>query len=127
MMSENNIGPAPNTMNPTSHGEAAAYPSNQAPRRAVRALLWSAAESPSPLSIWGLRGVLFADIGAAWNEDFRGVVRVDAVRFRDIKASYGIGARMRFGYFILRYDLAWPTDLYARRGPVSHFAIGAEF
>jgi len=83
--------------------------------------------SPIPLSIWGLRGVLFADLGAAWDEGFRGVVRGDAVRFQDIKASYGIGARMRFGYFVLRYDLAWPTDLQTKGDPVSHFAIGAEF
>jgi len=83
--------------------------------------------SPIPLSIWGLRGVLFADLGAAWDEEFRGVSREDAVRFQDIKASYGIGARMRFGYFVLRYDLAWPTDLQTKGDPVSHFAIGAEF
>ncbi len=83
--------------------------------------------SPIPLSIWGLRGVMFADLGAAWNEEFRGVARTDAVRFQDIKASYGIGARMRFGYFVLRYDLAWPTDLQTTGEPVSHFAIGAEF
>ncbi len=83
--------------------------------------------SPIPLSIWGLRGVMFADLGAAWDDEFRGVARGDAVRFQDIKASYGIGARMRFGYFILRYDLAWPTDLQTKGDPVSHFAIGAEF
>lgn len=83
--------------------------------------------SPIPLSIWGLRGVLFADFGAAWDEEFRGVARGDAVRFQDIKASYGIGARMRFAYFIVRYDLAWPTDLQTKGDPVSHFAIGAEF
>jgi len=83
--------------------------------------------SPIPLSIWGLRGVLFADLGAAWDEEFRGVAKSDHVRFQDIKASYGVGARMRFGYFILRYDLAWPTDLQTKGEPVSHFAIGAEF
>ncbi|MCD4690057.1 BamA/TamA family outer membrane protein [bacterium] len=83
--------------------------------------------SPLPLTLWGLRGVMFVDLGAAWDDDFRGVVRDDAVRFKDIKASYGIGTRIRFGYFIIRYDLAWPTDLQTTGDPVSHFAIGAEF
>ncbi len=84
--------------------------------------------SPLPLSIRGLRGVMFVDLGAAWDGDrFRGIVDDDGVRFKDIKAGYGVGVRTQFMFFILRYDLAWSTDFKTRGEPVSHFSIGAEF
>lgn len=84
--------------------------------------------SPLPLSIRGLRGVMFVDLGTAWDGDnFRGIVDEGGVRFKDIKAGYGVGARTQFMFFILRYDLAWSTDLKTRGEPVSHFSIGAEF
>jgi len=84
--------------------------------------------SPLPLSIRGLRGVMFIDLGSAWDgDDFRGVVDEGGVRFKDIKAGYGVGVRTQFMFFILRYDLAWSTDLKTRGEPVSHFSIGAEF
>ncbi len=84
--------------------------------------------SPLPLSIRGLRGVMFVDLGAAWDADrFRGVVDEGGTRFKDIKAGYGVGVRTQFMFLILRYDLAWSTDLKTRGEPVSHFSIGAEF
>jgi Tol biopolymer transport system component len=84
--------------------------------------------SPLPLSIRGLRGVMFVDLGAAWDADrFRGIVDDEGTRFKDIKAGYGVGVRTQFMFFILRYDLAWSTDLKTRGEPVSHFSIGAEF
>ena len=84
--------------------------------------------SPIPLSLWGLRGVAFVDAGAAWDDDFRGVVRGDnGARLSDIKASHGVGLRMRLSMFILRFDWAWPTDYRSTGDVVTHFALGAEF
>jgi len=84
--------------------------------------------SPIPLSIWGVRGILFADLGATWDDAFRGVRRDDeGVRFEDIKSSYGFGVRANLGFFVVRVDRAWPYDLQTAGDPRTHFALGAEF
>jgi hypothetical protein len=85
--------------------------------------------APLPLSLWGLRGVVFLDAGAAWDgNNFRGLVSGPAGRtLGDIRAAYGFGLRMRFSYFVLRFDWAWPTD-GRTSGPMrTHFALGGEF
>jgi len=84
--------------------------------------------SPIPLSLWGLRGVAFIDAGAVWDDDFRGVVSgPTGARLSGIKASHGIGVRMRLSLFVVRVDWAWPTDLRQTGRVVTHFALGAEF
>ncbi len=84
--------------------------------------------SPIPLSLWGLRGVAFIDAGAAWDDEFRGVVSgPTGARLSGIKASHGVGARMRLSMFVVRVDWAWPTDLRSTGDVVTHFALGAEF
>jgi len=83
--------------------------------------------SPIPLSLWGLRGVMFVDAGAAWDDEFRGSVNDNGRRLKDIKASIGFGVRMRLAFFVIRVDRAWPTDLQDTGKPVTHFALGAEF
>ena len=48
----------------------------------------------------GIRGAIFADVGSAWGDDFE--------RFY---GSFGVGARVALGYFlVLRFDLARTTD-----------------
>lgn len=84
--------------------------------------------SPIPFAIWGVRGVAFFDAGAAWDGDeFRGVMTDRGLRLNDIKASYGIGLRMRLAFFVLRLDRAWQTDLRDTGSARTHFALGAEF
>ncbi len=84
--------------------------------------------SPIPLSLWGLRGVMFLDAGAAWDDEFRGVVHTSAGRrLKDIKASHGFGVRMRVSMFVVRVDWAWPTDFQSIGDMTTHFALGAEF
>lgn len=83
--------------------------------------------SPIPLSLWGLRGVMFIDAGAAWDDEFRGSVNDGGRRLQDIKAGIGFGVRMRLSIFVIRVDRAWPTDLQDTGKPVTHFALGAEF
>jgi hypothetical protein len=83
--------------------------------------------SPLPISLWGLRGVAFLDLGAAWDDDFRGVIGDGATRLDDIKAGYGVGVRMQLAFFVIRVDRAWPTDFHRTGEPRTHFALGAEF
>jgi hypothetical protein len=84
--------------------------------------------SPVPLTLWGLRGVMFLDTGAAWDDSFRGVSNgPDGRHLDDIRAGYGFGVRMNLSLFVVRVDWAWPTDLRTTGEPVTHFALGAEF
>jgi len=83
--------------------------------------------SPLPISLWGLRGILFLDLGAAWDDEFRGVTSQGGTRLKDIKGSYGFGVRMRLGFFVIRVDSAWQTDLRRTGERKTHFALGAEF
>jgi hypothetical protein len=83
--------------------------------------------SPIPLSLWGLRGVMFMDAGAAWDDEFRGSINEGGRRLQDIKASIGFGVRMRLAIFVIRVDRAWPTDFQDTGKGVTHFALGAEF
>ena len=84
--------------------------------------------SPIPLTLWGLRGVMFVDAGAAWDDDFRGVTSGSGGRrLNDIKASQGFGVRMNLSMFVVRVDWAWPTDLRTTGDVMTHFALGAEF
>lgn len=83
--------------------------------------------SPIPIAIWGLRGVAFMDAGAAWDESFRGVRDDGGRRLKDLKASIGVGVRMRLAFLVLRLDRAWPTDFRETGAGKTHFALGAEF
>ncbi|MBN2564326.1 MAG: PD40 domain-containing protein [Candidatus Eisenbacteria bacterium] len=84
--------------------------------------------SPIPLSLWGLRGVMFLDMGAAWDDGFRGVTSEGGSRrLKDIRASHGVGVRMNLSMFVVRVDWAWPTDFHTAGDLVTHFALGAEF
>jgi dipeptidyl aminopeptidase/acylaminoacyl peptidase len=84
--------------------------------------------SPIPLTLWGLRGVMFLDLGAAWDDGFRGVwSEGGSRRLKDIQASHGVGVRMNLSMFVIRVDWAWPTDFHRAGDAMTHFALGAEF
>ncbi len=90
---------------------------------------------PLPLGVVNVRGALFSDIGTAW---YRGEEKsLDLFRSRDLRLpqlgedllmGYGIGARAFVGFFLLRFDAAWKTDLVTTSAkPQYYFSIGAEF
>jgi hypothetical protein len=86
---------------------------------------------PIPLSLGGVRGVFFFDIGGAWTGD------VDALRVAhivdgeeqldDLNASYGFGIRMWLAYFLMKLDFAWGTRFAGGVGRRVHFSLGGEF
>lgn len=87
---------------------------------------------PLPVGFQDIRGAIFMDVGSAWDHDkaFKPIGSGGDSRFRlnDLCAGYGFGVRMNLGYFILRYDLAWATDLArSSSDPVSYYSLGAEF
>ncbi len=86
---------------------------------------------PFPMVLGNINGVLFTDMGSAWNnEDFRGTYKDedDNRRLKDILFSSGIGSRMNVGYFILRYDVSWSWDFGSTCSPPMHiFSLGTNF
>ncbi|OQY29965.1 MAG: hypothetical protein B6244_01520 [Candidatus Cloacimonetes bacterium 4572_55] len=86
---------------------------------------------PLPIFFQEIRGAAFLNLGTAWDdtEKFRGIsYQGGKPRLKDIKASYGIGARLPVAFFILRFDLANKTDFdaYNSKG-IFQFSIGSDF
>jgi Tol biopolymer transport system component len=70
---------------------------------------------PLPIGFQDIRGVLFSDIGTAWNKDdaFKPATTTanGLLQLQDLMMGYGIGMRTNLGIFILMVDVAWTTDL----------------
>lgn len=85
---------------------------------------------PLPIALSRVQGVIFTDIGSAWFDDqFKGGVSTGSTNYlRDIKVGFGTGMRLNLGFFLLRYDVAWSTDLNSVSDRASHyFSFGADF
>jgi len=81
---------------------------------------------PIPLSIRNIRGSIFTDIGSAWdnNSDFQ--ASVDG-KLKDIKLGYGFGPRINLGYFVLKFDISWLTDLSHISKPMYYLSLTEDF
>ncbi|WP_289737009.1 BamA/TamA family outer membrane protein [Paramuribaculum intestinale] len=93
---------------------------------------------------WVFEGALFADAGNIWTihnyENQRGGMFHFSTFWKQIAASYGVGLRMDFSYFLLRFDLGmkahdpaadrehWPI-IHPRwgRDATFHFSVGYPF
>ncbi len=66
---------------------------------------------PLPLTLQGIKGVLFADAGTTWNDRrprfFKNTIELDA-----LKADIGAGLRFNLGLGYLKLDWAWRTNLH---------------
>lgn len=85
---------------------------------------------PLPLDIQGVRGVTFCDIGGVTNElrDFRTAVRSNGgFKLDDLKMGFGTGLRLNIGIAVLKYDIAWHTNLESVSKMHMHFSLGSEF
>ena len=85
---------------------------------------------PLPIVISRVGGAIFTDIGSAWfGDNFKGGTSSGGQdRLQDIKMGFGFGMRMNLGFFLLRYDLAWSTDLNRISDkPSYYFSFGADF
>jgi outer membrane protein assembly factor BamA len=79
-----------------------------------------------PISLGYIQGVLFSDIGSAWN-DFEKFQGVRDGRVNDLFIGYGTGARIYLLGFLLKYDLAWSYDLANSSRAKHYFSIGIDF
>ncbi|MBN2008618.1 PD40 domain-containing protein [candidate division KSB1 bacterium] len=90
---------------------------------------------PLPIGLQNIRGAIFTDIGNAWDWSWK---KSDAFLNREnnifprlgekMFMGYGFGARMNMGFFVLRFDVAWDTDLVSSsKDPKYYFSLGPEF
>ncbi len=85
---------------------------------------------PLPMTLHYINGAMFYDMGAAWDENklFKGGTTKDGTRLQDIKAGFGVGARVNLGFLVLRYDAGWATDFHWVSSKPRHYvSLGAEF
>ena len=73
-----------------------------------------------------LSAVTFFDAAAAWGVDVPGFSK-EKFLLKDVNSALGVGARLNLGYFLLGFDLAWPTDFQSFGDPVKLFSIGTFF
>ncbi len=90
---------------------------------------------PLPLGFQNIRGAMFTDIGAAWPgkwgryENFKPFKKSPGFvpALQDLVMGYGFGARAHLGFLLLRWDVAWQTDLHRSSArPIHYFSAGAE-
>lgn len=76
-------------------------------------------------------GVAFVDAGAAWYDNSKlslftrnsfGNTITD-----DLLLGTGVGARVYFLYFLLRFDVAWAYNIEGFSSPKFYFSLGADF
>lgn len=89
-----------------------------------------ALDAPLPLVFRNGRGVLFFDLGCAFDDisSFHGASTAGGFHLDDLKMGMGIGYRFNLGYFLLKHDIAWRTDLHGIScKPEQNVTVGAEF
>ena len=79
---------------------------------------------PLPLNLVNIRGSAFMDIGAVWDDE---VIFAKNGYLNDLKMGFGFGPRINLGYFILKFDIAWETDLQGISEPSYYFILSPDF
>lgn len=87
---------------------------------------------PLPIGFTNIGGALFSDIGVAWDKGMamKNVLKIDSNQLftESLFMSYGFGVRMNLGLFLLRMDLAWPSNFYrSAPSPQVLWSMGADF
>lgn len=81
---------------------------------------------PLPLTITHVRGSIFTDIGAVW-DDHQNFTGMRDGRLEDIVLGFGMGPRLNLGYFVLKLDITWTTDLSSTGKASYWWSINEEF
>jgi Tol biopolymer transport system component len=86
---------------------------------------------PLGMTLAQVKGSVFWDIGAAFNlnKEFRFFDKEKGFpKLGTPKSGIGFSAQANLGIFVLRYDLAWRTDLTRASGhPEYYFSLGANY
>jgi outer membrane protein assembly factor BamA len=79
---------------------------------------------PLPIYLSNIRGSAFIDLGAIWTNDLR---ISEAGVLKDLMAGVGFGPRLNMGFFVLKFDIAWQTDLERFSKPSYYFTLTPDF
>ena len=84
-----------------------------------------------PLLFSNIIGVAFVDAGATWYDNSKISLftrnSVGNVITDDLLVGTGVGARVYFLYFLLRFDVAWAYNIEGFSSPKFYFSLGADF
>jgi hypothetical protein len=84
-----------------------------------------------PILLSNIQGVAFIDVGTAWNKNNELSLfkrdRFNNLVSDDLLMGTGVGARVFFLYFLLRFDVAWAYNIQGFSSPKFYFSIGADF
>ncbi len=86
--------------------------------------------APVPVTFTRGRGVIFTDMGFVSDDlsTFKGASGSNGFHLEDLKMSIGTGFRLNVGFFVLKSDIAWRTDLSGiSRKPEYYFTLSTEF
>ncbi|MCF7858986.1 MAG: BamA/TamA family outer membrane protein [Candidatus Cloacimonetes bacterium] len=81
---------------------------------------------PLPLYLYQIRGSAFIDAGSVWDENSEFKFS-NKGKLEDVKLSLGFGPRLNLGYFVLKFDVAWNTDLERFSKPVYYISLTPDF
>ena len=81
---------------------------------------------PLPLYFYNIRGSAFFDAGSTW-DDNKDLVLIKNNVLKDLKVGMGCGPRLNLGYFVLKFDVAWSTDLETFSKPVYYISLMEDF
>ena len=81
---------------------------------------------PLPIFFYNIRGSAFVDLGSVWETDHE-FKPFDDYKLNDLKMGLGFGPRLNLGYFVLKFDIAWNTDLETAGKPVYYFSLLPDF
>ena len=86
---------------------------------------------PLPILFSNILGVAYIDVGSAWNNtgklQFFNRDENGNVVSKDLLMGTGVGTRVFFLYFLLRFDIAWAYHVDKFAKPIFYFSIGADF
>jgi outer membrane protein assembly factor BamA len=86
---------------------------------------------PLPIGLQSIAGVMFFDMGSAWNRgrDYVAFTHDEAGELvtRDLLMGMGTGARIFFLAFLVRFDIAWAWDVHSFSPPKYYFSLGTDF
>ncbi|MCU7494678.1 MAG: biopolymer transporter Tol [Ignavibacteria bacterium] len=85
---------------------------------------------PVPLLFQNILGAAFVDAGTAWDktDKLQLLARQDgSLKTKDLLMGTGVGARIFFLYFLVRFDVAWQYNLDHFSTPKYYFSLGADF
>ncbi len=84
-----------------------------------------------PILFSNILGVAFVDVGSAWDNTkklrFFERNQNGNVVSKDLLMGTGLGARIFFLYFLLRFDVAWAYDVDSFSAPKYYISLGADF